>query len=147
MAQTDKKQRDFLQSNPCKFSARNNSQVYKAAILSRVYAEFTALSFFWGRIHQNDVDKSSRDILKNLGILYGLWCLDKHLPYFYQGNYATGPEMTTLVKDGVLYCCKLIKPDVVAVIDAMAPPDFVLNSVLGKSDGRVCFIAIKIIIF
>lgn len=102
-----------------------------------MYAEFTALTFFWGRIHKHDVDEQSQNILEKLGILYGLWCLDKHLPYFYQGNYANGPEMTSLVKDGVLHYCKLIKPDIVGVVDAMAPPDFALNSVLGKSDGRV----------
>lgn len=145
IAETDRKQKTLLQSNPCKFAARNNSQVYKAAALSRVYAEFTALSFFWDRIHQ-DVDESSRIVLKNLGVLYGLWCLDKHLPYFYQGGYAVGPEMTTLVKDGILHCCKLLKPDVVAVVDAMAPPDFALNSVLGKADGNVSFTPRRIII-
>lgn len=113
--------------------------------MSRVYAELTALSFFWDRIHQDNVDESSRIVLKNLGVLYGLWCLDKHLPYFYQGGYTVGPEMTTLVKDGILHCCKLLKPDVVGVVDAMAPPDFALNSVLGKADGNVSFTARRIV--
>lgn len=137
VSETDRKQKALLQNNPCKFTARNNSQVYKAAVLSRVYAEFTALSFFWSRIHRDDVDEPSKVVLRNLGVLYGLWCLDKHLPYFYQGGYANGPDMTALVKDAVLYCCKLIKPDIVGVVDAMAPPDFALNSVLGRADGRV----------
>lgn len=138
ITETDRKQKILLQRNPCKFTARNNSQVYKAAVLSRVYAEFTALSFFWERIHKDDVDESTRRVLNHLGVLYGLWCLDKHLPYFYQGGYASGPEMATLIKDGILRHCELIKPDVVGVVDAMAPPDFVLNSVLGKADGKVC---------
>lgn len=139
VSQTDTKQKMLLKNNPCKFTARNNSQVYKAAVLSRVYAEFTAFSFFWGRIHRENVDGASRDVLEKLGILYGLWCLDKHLAYFYQGDYARGPEMSVLVKDGVLRCCNLLKPDIVGVVDAMAPPDFVLNSVIGKADGKVSF--------
>lgn len=137
MAETDKKQKVLLQSNPCKFAARNNAQVYKAAVLSRVYAEFTALSFFWGRIQADDVDGESKEILEKMGVLYGLWSLDKHLPYFYQGWFARGPEMTSLVKDAILHMCKLVKPDAVGVVDAMAPPDFALNSVIGKADGKV----------
>lgn len=111
--------------------------MYRAAVLSRAYAEFTALSFFWRRIHEEDVDEASRIVLKKLGILYGVWCLDKHLPYFYQGSYANDPEMARLIKDGVLLMCKRLKPDIVGIVDAMAPPDFPLNSVLGKANGKV----------
>lgn len=31
----------------------------------------------------------------------------------------------------------MILPDVVAVCDALAPPDFILHSVLGSSDGQI----------
>jgi acyl-CoA oxidase len=30
-----------------------------------------------------------------------------------------------------------LKPEAVALVDVLAPPDFALNSVLGKSDGKV----------
>lgn len=30
-----------------------------------------------------------------------------------------------------------LKSEAVALVDVLAPPDFVLNSVLGKSDGKV----------
>lgn len=78
-------------------------------------------------------------VLEKLGMMYGLWCLDKHLVFFYQGNFASGPALIKLIKDGVLYLCKTLKPDVIGVIDALAPPDFALNSVLGKADGKVLY--------
>lgn len=55
----------------------------------------------------------------------------------YQGGYAQGSEPTILVQDAILQLCKDLKNDSVALIDTIAPPDFILNSVLGASDGLV----------
>ncbi|KAF2895682.1 hypothetical protein ILUMI_10462, partial [Ignelater luminosus] len=134
---THEKQTALLAYSKCKFTARNNSQVYKAAILSRVYGEFVALMYYWKRINRNDVEISLKPILETVGILYGLSCLDKHLVYFYQGSFANNHSLSELVKDGILDVCSLLKSDVVAVVDALAPSDFVINSILGKSDGKL----------
>ena len=96
-----------------------------------------ALKYYWKRIHDIHVERNLIPVLENLSFLYGLSCLDKHLLYFYQGEYANGPDFVSTVKDGVLEICSILKPDIVSVIDALAPPDFVVNSVLGKSDGKV----------
>lgn len=45
--------------------------------------------------------------------------------------------MADLVKQNILTLCAELKPEAVAIADALAPPDFVLNSVLGMSDGKV----------
>ena len=37
----------------------------------------------------------------------------------------------------VLRLCATLRPDAVALVDAVAPPDFCLKSVLGSSDGEV----------
>lgn len=65
-----------------KFAARAESQVYCAAILSKVYIEYLALQTFWTKAAI--ADSSLRSTLGKLGALYGLWSLDKHLVYFYQ---------------------------------------------------------------
>lgn len=111
--------------------------MYNAAVLSRAYVELLAITHFCQRIAENDVEPSSRVVLEKLGILYGLSCLDKHLVYFYKGRYATTPVFIEVIKDSVLYLCDVLKCDVISVVDAMAPPDFALNSVLGKADGNV----------
>jgi len=46
--------------------------------------------------------------------------------------------LADLVKEGILQMCSQLKPEAVAIADSLAPPDFVLNSVIGKSDGKVC---------
>lgn len=82
-------------------------------------------------------NKSLKIVLNNMMLLYSLSCLEKHLASFYQGGYCTGPQMTDLIRESILNICSELKPEAVAIADALAPPDFVLNSVLGMSDGRV----------
>lgn len=68
---------------------------------------------------------------------------------FYAGGYATGSNLADLVKEGILQMCSQLKSEAVAVADSLAPPDFVLNSVIGKSDGKVCIKkhAIELMVF
>lgn len=87
--------------------------------------------------------------------LFGLWSIEKHLGTLYEGmfvkqlgsmkddisyitgGFATGPCATRLIRKAILQLCLELKPDAVAVADALAPPDFILNSALGQSDGEV----------
>ncbi|XP_018577780.1 peroxisomal acyl-coenzyme A oxidase 3 [Anoplophora glabripennis] len=133
--ETDKRQNEVVSAGADKFTARNESQVYRAALLSRAYSEYTALRYYWSQV--SAADPSLQAMLNNVGYLYGLSCLDKHLVYFYQGGFASGPELSQNVKDGILALCKNLKSDSLAVIDGLAPPDYVINSVLGRSDGKL----------
>lgn len=120
-----------------KFKARNNAQVYKARDLSRAYAEYYALKSFQKRLAQSDVTDKLRPILTLIGLIYGFWSLEKHLPTFYQGCFASGDAFADVIRTELLNYCAQMKDSSVAIVDALAPPDFVLNSVIGKSDGLV----------
>lgn len=120
-----------------KFKARNNAQVYKARDLSRAYAEFYALKSFKERLANLDVTVQLRPILNLIGLVYGFWCLEKHLPTFYQGCFTSGDSFADTIRSELLNFCGQLKDSSVAIVDALAPPDFVLNSVIGKSDGLV----------
>lgn len=41
------------------------------------------------------------------------------------------------VKRGILEVCEELKPNILAIVDSLAPPDFVVNSILGNADGEV----------
>lgn len=125
----------LIQAGKSRIEARNQSQVFRAATLTRAFAEYNALKFYSNKLSSAHI--SFQIELKQLGILYGLFCLDKHLAYFYQGEFATTPLFSKLVKEGVLEMCSILKKSIVPIIDALAPPDYVLNSVLGRSDGKV----------
>jgi acyl-CoA oxidase len=63
--------------------------------------------------------------------------LDKHLATFYQGAYASGPKFSDFIRSELLRNCAEVKDCAVSIADSLAPPDWVLNSVIGKSDGKV----------
>lgn len=133
--ETEERRNQVLSSGGDKFTARNDSQVYRASLLSKAFGEYTALRYYWNKLR--NAPSEFVQTLQNLGLLYGLSCLDKHLVYFYQGGYAVTPDMSKQVKGNILSLCRDLKPDSLSVIDGIAPPDYVVNSVLGKSDGRV----------
>lgn len=124
-------------SGQSKFSARNDFQVYRAAALSRIYSEYLALRYYWRYISTSNIEPNLKPVLENLAYMYGLSCLDKHLIFFYEGNFADGPNLINCIKENILKLCTMLKPQIVGIIDALAPPDFVVNSVLGKADGNV----------
>lgn len=133
--ETDKRMNEVMQSGLDKFTARNESQVYRASVLCRAYGEYTALRYYWARAEK--ADSSLESTVTNLGIMYGLCGLDKHLAYFYQGGYARQPEFAQHIKEAILDLCKKLKGDALSVIDGLAPTDYVVHSVLGKSDGKL----------
>ncbi|VDN33590.1 unnamed protein product [Cylicostephanus goldi] len=68
--------------------------------------------------------------------LYGLYCLEKHLASLYIGGYCEGQKFGDGIHDAVRRLERDLLPDSVALVDAIAPPDFVLNSALGLSTGQ-----------
>ncbi|XP_063220753.1 peroxisomal acyl-coenzyme A oxidase 3 [Bacillus rossius redtenbacheri] len=134
---TDASFKHFEEKLGNRFTARSNVQVFRARTLSIAYAEHNVLEYFWKRCECPKLEPSIRAVLEKWYLLYGLWCLDKHLVIFYQGEYAQGPALADLVGRAVLELCEQLKPEAVATVDALSPPDFALNSVLGRSDGKV----------
>jgi acyl-CoA oxidase len=63
--------------------------------------------------------------------------LEKYAAYFYEGGFFTRPSHIGLIRDTIVSLIGEMKNDAVALVDAIAPPDYVLNSILGNSDGYV----------
>lgn len=118
------------------FKAKNDSQVYKARTLSLVLAEYYALCSFKKKFESEAVDDLKPTLFK-IFLIYGFWNLDKHLATFYIGGFANGPEFSEIVRTSLVRECEEIKESSVSIADALSPPDYVLNSVIGKSDGKV----------
>ncbi|GFG32146.1 hypothetical protein Cfor_06903 [Coptotermes formosanus] len=119
------------------FSAKNDSQAFFAKTLSLAFIEHFILHNFMSYITTDGLDPWVQAVLLKLCSLYGACSLERHLATLYQGGYAVGPEPAQLMRDGILDLFSKLKPEAVALVDVLAPPDFVLNSVLGKSDGKV----------
>lgn len=55
----------------------------------------------------------------------------------YAGGFCQKRNDSTLIKQAILRLCAELKDDAVSLVDVIAPPDFILNSAIGKSDGQV----------
>lgn len=141
MDSTVKQMQSSTNNGLSRFEARNNAQVYRARDLTRAYSEYYALKSFQNRLTHPDVTDSLRPILHLIYRIYGLWCLERHLATFYQGRFAVTDNQShsfgEIVRNELLQLCGEMKDSSVAVVDALAPPDFALNSIIGKSDGLV----------
>ena len=55
----------------------------------------------------------------------------------YRYGVITDPRTIKIMQDTFIETAKDLKNDAVGLADVLAPPDFILNSVLGHSDGEV----------
>ena len=82
-------------------------------------------------------DESLHKVLNRILYLSSLYMLDKHVGIFYQGSYFTSEKPVFLIRETILDLCKELTDEALGLVDAMAPPDYVLNSILGESNGLV----------
>lgn len=92
---------------------------------------------FRSRCARGDVNADLKPVLFRVYLIYGMWCLDRHMTTFYAGSFAKGSAFADAVRGTLLRMCGELKDSAVAIADALAPPDWVLNSVIAKSDGRL----------
>ncbi|XP_078132010.1 peroxisomal acyl-coenzyme A oxidase 3-like isoform X2 [Sander vitreus] len=126
-----------MASGKDEFEARNNSQVYYCRSLAIAYIEHNCLQRFHELTTDTDTPAGLRPVLSKLCALYGLWSLSNHMATLYQGNYLSGRKPTELVQMTILTLCSQLKDDAVALVDVLAPTDFILNSPIGNADGQL----------
>ncbi|XP_069833463.1 peroxisomal acyl-coenzyme A oxidase 3 [Dendropsophus ebraccatus] len=119
------------------FEARNNSQAYYCRSLALAFIEHTVLRRYYDHTHDSSTPRPLQPVLKKLCCLYGLWSLSKHMAVLYQGGYFAGELPGKIVQDTILDLCAQLKDDAVSLVDAIAPPDFILNSPIAKADGEL----------
>ncbi|XP_076002583.1 peroxisomal acyl-coenzyme A oxidase 3 [Genypterus blacodes] len=137
LVQSQRRLEEQRASGGGEFEARNNSQVYFCRSLSLAYIEHTVLQRFHQLVSDSDTPLSLRPVLRRLCALYGLWSLSTHMTTLFQGNYISGGKPVEFIQMSILNLCSQLKDDAVSLVDVLAPPDFILNSALGKSDGQL----------
>ncbi|XP_014215608.1 peroxisomal acyl-coenzyme A oxidase 3 isoform X2 [Copidosoma floridanum] len=120
------------------FETRNDSQLFNARTLTLVYAEHAVVQQFIENCNTPALNDSERQILIKLCSLYAAWCIEKRLGDFYAGGFASpDSKMDDLIRQGIIQLCKVLVNDAVSLVDVIAPPDSIINSPLGMSDGNI----------
>lgn len=83
------------------------------------------------------VDSSEKNVLNQLLSLFGAKLILKYSEIFHKGKYFHNSKQCNLYEEGILNMLPVLKGEAASLVDAIAPTDFVLNSVLGMSDGNV----------
>ena len=55
----------------------------------------------------------------------------------YEGNYLQNGNINQWIEQRLLDLCHELRYDIIALTDVFAPPDHILNSVLGNHNGNV----------
>jgi len=83
-------------------------------------------------------DSAEKKVLQQVLSFYGAHLVTKYSAAFYRGGYfRENSNQLELYEQGILALLPLLKNEAIALVDAIAPTDFILNSPLGMSDGNV----------
>ncbi|XP_039308021.1 peroxisomal acyl-coenzyme A oxidase 3 isoform X1 [Solenopsis invicta] len=135
---TYRRMMEFKSSGMSDFDVRNNIQTFLARTLSLVYAEHAVMLSFIKCIQDPKWKQNEKEVLTKLCSLFGAITLEKRLGDLYGGGYASSnSNIDRLLREGIIILCRDLVDNVVALVDVLAPSDFVLNSALGMSDGEV----------
>ncbi|KAH8381153.1 hypothetical protein KR200_005982 [Drosophila serrata] len=118
------------------FETRNNIQVFAAQKLSLIYGERTIYYVFY-KFVTNLPASAEKEVLQQVLSFYGAHLVTKYSAIFYQGGFFRDNSHLNLYEQGILGLLSVLKDEAIALVDAIAPTDFILNSPLGMSDGNV----------
>ncbi|CAF1243662.1 unnamed protein product [Adineta ricciae] len=133
-----KLERLSLMENLSTFDVKNTTQVYHLRTVSILYIQRTAIERFAKFLRESaGIDKPCKTILEKLLLVHILKLFEEHLAILFEGNYIRNTHVNQWMQTRLLQLCDELRNEIVALVDVFAPPDYILNSVLGNSDGRV----------
>jgi acyl-CoA oxidase len=105
--------------------------------LSRAYSEQIIVTNFFNAFPlTSTLISPTPDVLKTCFHLYALYTLDQSASSFTMTTAVT-PESVYILQDIILELMADLRPHAVKLVDAWSIPDWLLNSALGRSDGKV----------
>ncbi|CAF2092526.1 unnamed protein product [Rotaria magnacalcarata] len=120
------------------FDSKNNAQVYHLRTLSIIYIQHTAITRFAQFLEtNNDMDDKCKVVLEKLLTVYTLKLFEEHIGLLFEGNYIKNGQVNQWMQTRLIDLCDELRNEVLTLVDVFAPPDHILNSVLGNNDGQV----------
>lgn len=105
--------------------------------LSRAYSEQILVTTFHNSLSSNtSLSPPTLTVLRTCFRLYALYTLDTFASSFTLTT-AVSPDSVNTLQDTILDLMAELRPHAVRLVDAWSIPDWLLNSALGRSDGKV----------
>ena len=105
--------------------------------LSRAYSESILVTNFHRALHNSPLSEPSRRVMGDLFHLYALHTIDSDARSF-QTTGAFAAAALDAIPDRILdIMTERIRPHAVKLVDSWAIPDYLLDSALGRYDGKV----------
>ncbi|KAG0701612.1 Peroxisomal acyl-coenzyme A oxidase 3 [Chionoecetes opilio] len=114
-----------------------SSRVLAGRVVMAVVCVLQQVALTWFEAWVQEAHVSLQPVLYRLCALFGLNQLEKHMTPLVEGGLVVDRSLITAAQQHVRRLCGELLPDAVALVDAFAPPDFFLHSVLGNADGKV----------
>ncbi|CAF1444008.1 unnamed protein product [Adineta steineri] len=120
------------------FDLKNTAQVYHLRTLAIIYIQRTSIIRFSQLLNlNNDIDDNCKIVLEKLLLVHILKLFEEYLTLLYEGHYVQNNEINQWIQTRLLDLCYELRHDLVSLVDVFAPPDHILNSVLGINNGQV----------
>ena len=114
-----------------------NDVLVDVARISKAHCQYMIVRWFFSGLQgATELAAPERKVLQTLAYLFALHTLEAEMSEFLISGYLS-PAQGKLVKEQVLELIARIRPDAVALVDALALPDYYLASALGRYDGKV----------
>jgi len=105
--------------------------------LSRAYSQSMLVSNFYQGVKNIPFSSAATtEVLKDLYRLFALFTMDAEAREF-QRSGAVSPEALDALPRQILELMQRIRPHAVRLVESFALPDYLLDSALGRSDGKV----------
>lgn len=113
-----------------------NSLLIDLYKLSRAYSQSMLVANFLNALSSPGISPAIKPILRDLYRLFALHTMDVESREFQKSGAVNEATLDTL-SDEVLGLMQRIRPHAVSLVDSFALPDFLLDSALGRYDGKV----------
>jgi len=123
---------DSMDKGCDKFLARGNSQFHYARTLALVFVHSLVIQRFIEFVASNP----EFAVLRHISDLYALWVVEEFGSDMVIHRVLDG-NCLQRIRDKVIILSRNLVKESVALTDVLAPPDFILDSILGHSSGRV----------
>ena len=104
--------------------------------LSRAYSQSMLVASFFEGIQDANISAVTKSVLEDLYRLFALHTMDTEAREF-QKSGAVSAEMIDALPDKVLELMTRLRTHAVRLVDSLAIPDYLLDSALGRYDGKV----------